>query len=141
MSARTAGLQPDLVQAQDVFVAVRVGHFGHLVEHVDEALEFLRQLEKDRRERLAAQLDSTNIDANFYAGYGVSSERFLAAMADPGVDAQMRQAASVARAWEVEGTPALVVAGRYRVLGRTFEDALRITDWLVARERQAISTP
>ncbi|MBO9716990.1 MAG: thiol:disulfide interchange protein DsbA/DsbL [Pseudoxanthomonas sp.] len=75
--------------------------------------------------------------ATFYAGYGVSAESFLAAMADPRVDAQVRQAATVARAWGLEGTPTVVVAGRYRVLGNDFEDMLRITDWLVARELKA----
>ena len=79
--------------------------------------------------------------ATFYAGYGVTAERFLAAMADPKVDAQMRQAAALTRAWELEGTPSVVVAGRYRVLGKDFQDMLRITDWLVARERQAAARP
>ena len=62
-------------------------------------------------------------------------------MADPKVDAQVRQAAALAQAWELEGTPALVVAGRYRVLGHDFEDMLRIADWLIARERQAGRKP
>ncbi len=79
--------------------------------------------------------------ATFYADYGVSSERFLAALADPKVDAQMKHAADTARVWDLEGTPALVVAGRYRVLGRDFEDMLRIADWLVARERQVAAKP
>lgn len=79
--------------------------------------------------------------ANFYAGYGVSAERFLAAMADPKVDAQMARAAALTRAWELEGTPAVVVAGRYRVRGQDYKDMLRITDWLVARERQAATKP
>ena len=79
--------------------------------------------------------------AAFFAGYGVDAARFQAAMADPKVDAQVRQAAALAQAWELEGTPALVVAGRYRVLGHDFEDMLRIADWLIARERQAGRKP
>ncbi|GAB3510319.1 thiol:disulfide interchange protein DsbA/DsbL [Pseudoxanthomonas daejeonensis] len=79
--------------------------------------------------------------ATFYASYGVTSERFLAAMADPKVDAQLQQSAALTRAWELEGTPSVVVAGRYRVLGKDFQDMLRITDWLVARERQAAAKP
>lgn len=74
--------------------------------------------------------------ASFYADYGVDPDRFRAAMANPSVDAQLARAAGRTRAWELEGTPALVVAGRYRVLGRSFEDMLRIADWLVARERK-----
>lgn len=79
--------------------------------------------------------------ATFYAAYGVSTERFLAAMADPKVDAQMRQAATFAQVSGLEGTPSLVVDGRYRVRGQTFEDMLRITDWLLARERLAAGKP
>ena len=37
----------------------------------------------------------------------------------------------------VGGTPTLVVDGKYRVLGRSYEDMLRITDALIARERAA----
>ena len=33
--------------------------------------------------------------------------------------------------------PTLVVDGKYRVLGRSYEDMLRITDALIARERAA----
>jgi len=75
--------------------------------------------------------------AAFYAGYGVTADRFRAALADPKVDEQVRRAAAFAQASGLEGTPTLIVAGRYRVLGHSFEDMLRITDWLVARERQA----
>jgi thiol:disulfide interchange protein DsbA len=78
--------------------------------------------------------------AAFFAGYGVDAARFQAAMATPEVDAQLRRAATLARDWGLEGTPTLVVAGRYRVTGHDFEDMLRIADWLVARERQAQRT-
>lgn len=77
--------------------------------------------------------------AEFYGSYGVTADRYRAALADPKVDAQMQQAADAARAWEVDGTPAVIVAGRYRALGKNFEDMLRITDWLIARERQALA--
>ena len=77
--------------------------------------------------------------ADFYAGYGVGADAYRAALADPKVDAQMKHAADTVRAWGLEGTPSMVVAGRYRVQGRDFEDMLRIADWLVARERRALS--
>ncbi len=75
--------------------------------------------------------------ATFYAGHGVSAERFLAALADPKVDAQLRHAGEFARDAGLEGTPTLVVNGRYRVLGNSFDDMLRTADWLIARERGA----
>ena len=79
--------------------------------------------------------------AAFFAGYGVDAAKFRAAMADPKVDAQLKQAAAVARAWQLEGTPTLVVAGRYRVIGHDFPEMLRTADWLLARERQAAKRP
>ena len=71
----------------------------------------------------------------FFSSYGVDGDRFRAAMADPKVDARMDRARKVAIASGAEGTPTLVVNGRYRVTAASLEDALRITDWLVARER------
>ncbi len=79
--------------------------------------------------------------AGFYAGYGVGAEQFRAAMADPKVDEQMRRAAAFARESGLEGTPTVIVNGRYRVHAHDFEDLLRTTDWLVARERQARPIP
>lgn len=74
--------------------------------------------------------------AGFYARYGVDADRVRAALADPSVDERMRQAREFAVASGAEGTPTLIVNGRYRVTAPTLEDLLRITDWLVERERQ-----
>ena len=71
----------------------------------------------------------------FFSSYGVDGDRFRAAMAVPKVDARMDRARKFAIASGAEGTPTLVVNGRYRVTAASLEDALRITDWLVARER------
>ena len=71
----------------------------------------------------------------FFSSYVVDGDRFRAAMADPKVDARMDRAREFAIASGAEGTPTLVVNGRYRVTAASLEDALRITDWLVARER------
>ena len=73
----------------------------------------------------------------FYAGQGVDPERFRAALADPKVEAQLRRSAAFVRAAGLEGTPTLVVNGRYRVQARGFDDMLRTADWLIARERAA----
>ena len=35
----------------------------------------------------------------------------------------------------IEGTPSMVVNGKYRVTARSMEDMLRVTDFLVAKER------
>ena len=75
--------------------------------------------------------------AGFYAGRGADPQRFVAAMASPAVDAQLTRARDFMIRSGVAGTPAIVVNGRYRVIGTSFEDLLRITDHLVARERAA----
>ncbi|MNP76296.1 Thiol:disulfide interchange protein DsbA precursor [compost metagenome] len=49
----------------------------------------------------------------------------------------MDKAEQFIRSSGVEGTPTLVVNGKYRILGRNFDDTLRIADQLVARERAA----
>ena len=74
--------------------------------------------------------------AGFYSRYGVDADRFRTALADPKVDARLAKARDFAVASGLQGTPTLIVNGRYRVNAATFEDSLRITDWLVARERQ-----
>jgi thiol:disulfide interchange protein DsbA len=75
--------------------------------------------------------------ATFYAGLGVPQARFQAAYADAAVDAQLERARQFIQRSGIDGTPALVVAGRYRVRGTSFEDMLRITEHLIARERAA----
>lgn len=73
----------------------------------------------------------------FYAGYGADRGKFTALLRSPQVDAKVEQARQFALASGVDGTPSLIVNGKYRVTGgSTFDDVLRITDWLVARERK-----
>ena len=73
--------------------------------------------------------------ATFYAGHGADPKAFIAAMRSPATDLLLDRSRDFALATGIEGTPTLVVNGRYRVLGRSFDDTLRITDYLVARER------
>ncbi len=73
--------------------------------------------------------------AQFHAGHGVDAARFLAEMDSPGVSTQMRWARKFAELSGVEGTPTLIVDGRYRVLGRSHQDAIRIADQLIAQLR------
>ena len=77
--------------------------------------------------------------AAFYADYGVDPEKFVAAMTGKAVQAQLVQARDFLMRSEVEGTPTVVVAGKYRVLGKSADDVLRITDALVDRERAALA--
>lgn len=70
--------------------------------------------------------------AGFYSRYGVSAQQFLASMDSPEVLAEVARAHQFMLASGIEGTPTLVVAGRYRVLGGDFHDKLRIARELAA---------
>lgn len=73
--------------------------------------------------------------AAFYGTLGADPKRFAAAMQGKAVDARIERARKFSMDAGVEGTPTLVVAGKYRVTARTLDDAWRTIDFLVARER------
>ena len=74
--------------------------------------------------------------ASFYASQGVDRAKFLAALRGPEIDAQLNHARDWVGAAGVEGTPTIIVNGKYRVTGgRTYTDMLKIVDRLIARER------
>ena len=73
--------------------------------------------------------------ADFHSRYGVSAAKFLETMNSRGVAAQMRWARKFIETSGVQGTPTLIVAGKYRVLGRTKQDMLRIAAQLAAQLR------
>ena len=73
--------------------------------------------------------------APFYARYGVDQAKFLATYDGADVAARVAKAEQFIKRSGVEGTPTLVINGRYRVIGHDFTDVLRIADQLVARER------
>lgn len=76
--------------------------------------------------------------AAFYATLGVDQAKFKAAAASPAVAARLAQARAFALGSGMEGTPSVVVNGKYLVRGRNYEELLRITGQLVAREREAL---
>ena len=75
--------------------------------------------------------------AEFYAKYGVDPAQFAGAMGSFAVDAKVKRAIQFIQRSGVEGSPTIVVDGKYRVTGKTLEDTLRITTHLVAKERAA----
>ena len=78
---------------------------------------------------------SENELAQFHTRYGVTAAKFLAAMNSKPVAAQVRWAHKFIETSGVEATPMLVVGGKYRVLGRSHQDALRIAAQLAAQLR------
>ncbi len=86
------------------------------------------------------QFRSAEDIAAFVAEQGVDKATFLSTMNSFAVNAKIARAKQVVPRWGVEGTPSLVVAGKYRVLGGArggFEGMLDTVDFLVARERAA----
>lgn len=73
----------------------------------------------------------------FYAGYGVSAARYVETLRGAKVEQRFNQARDFAVRTQAPGTPAIIVDGKYLVRGRDFDELLRNTDLLVARERAA----
>lgn len=75
--------------------------------------------------------------APFYAKHGVDAKRFTDTFNSFGVEAKINRARQFAAKAKIEGTPSLVVAGKYTVSvdNAGFEKMLNTVDWLVAQER------
>lgn len=84
---------------------------------------------------LPIQNASTEEIAAFYKGYGADPKAFAAAMDSPATTLLLERSNEFAVASGIEGTPSMVVNGKYRVTARSMEDMLRVTDFLVAKER------
>lgn len=75
--------------------------------------------------------------AAFYGKYGADPKQFLAAMHSFATDAKVNRGKQFMVRSGVGGTPTIVVDGKYRVLGKSYPDMLRITNQLIAQERAA----
>jgi thiol:disulfide interchange protein DsbA len=73
--------------------------------------------------------------AQFYAGYGANAQDFLGQMQSFATSTKVNRGKQFMMRSGVEATPTLVVAGKYRIKGRSFEDMLRVADQLIATER------
>lgn len=76
--------------------------------------------------------------AAFYAKFGADPAAFAAAMTSPATAKTMDRAKDFIMASGVDGTPSMVVAGKYRITTQKgFEDMLRVANQLIAMERAA----
>lgn len=95
---------------------------------------------KALHEQRALPIQNASVDeiASFYAGFGADRQRFADTMRSAAVDTQLERSREFATAAGIEGTPTLIINGKYRVIGgRNPDEALRIADYLIARERAA----
>ncbi|MDO8862806.1 thiol:disulfide interchange protein DsbA/DsbL [Haliea sp. E1-2-M8] len=88
--------------------------------------------------RLASEAEIRKL----FTDNGVSGEKFDKAFSAFGVESQVRQANSRARAAKITGTPEMMVNGKYRISTRkagSQANMLKIADFLIAKERAAIA--
>lgn len=125
-----ADFRPDFVSYARAYYAAE--SFG-LVEKTHQAV--YKAIHEQRK--LPAEGDRADdaVIAAFYAQYGVGAEMFEGAMGGFATDAKIRQGRDFMVKSQVTSTPSLVINGKYLVKGKSFEDKLRIADYLVARER------
>lgn len=73
--------------------------------------------------------------ADFYAAHGVKREDFMRIAASDEVTQQIRRDAQLVQAWQVDGTPTVVINGKYRTANVTsLEELSAVTQWLTKRE-------
>src|SRR5690606_16661955 len=90
----------------------------------------VQQIDLDRRDRMA----------DFVARNGVDRQRFIEAFDSAAVRAKMQQATAVVNAYKVDSVPTFAVNGKWVtapfMLGGSNAGALRVLDYLLARERR-----
>ncbi|MBL4744065.1 MAG: thiol:disulfide interchange protein DsbA/DsbL [Cycloclasticus sp.] len=78
--------------------------------------------------------------AKFYAKYGVDEALFKKTYRSFVVNTKVARTKDMVQRYGVTGVPALVVEGKYLITGpmaQSYENMLKITDYLVAKERKA----
>ncbi len=78
--------------------------------------------------------------AKFFADHGVKEDDFHKAYKSFAVDAKMRQAQTLAPSYGIDGTPALIVNGKYRIgagKAKSFEKMIETANALIKQESAA----
>jgi thiol:disulfide interchange protein DsbA len=87
------------------------------------------------------QVNSAETLADLYASLGVNRDTFMKTAQSIIVESQIRRADDLIRAYEIDGTPTVIVAGKYRVTGETaggHDKVFAVVDALIAKERKSI---
>ncbi len=78
--------------------------------------------------------------AGFYAQHGVDRAKFLATAASFEVDSKLSRSIQIVKNDGIDGTPSIVVNGKYRVTGASaggYAQMIPLVDWLVKKEYDA----
>jgi protein dithiol oxidoreductase (disulfide-forming) len=88
--------------------------------------------------RLKNPLPTIEDTARYYNHIsGIPVDKFLAAAKSFSVDAQMRRYDALIMAYHIDGTPSLIVNGKYRITGQSaggMDKMIEVAKWLVAKE-------
>jgi thiol:disulfide interchange protein DsbA len=82
--------------------------------------------------------------SSFYAQHGVDKAKFLTASGSFEVESKLSRAQQIVKADGVDGTPSIVVDGKYRATGQSaggYPQLIELVDWLVKKELDAKSKP
>ena len=89
------------------------------------------------------QFRSVDELADFYSGFGVEKDAFIAHYNSFAADSQMRRGQHDAQLFGIRGTPSLVVNRKYRIASNkdvpSFEVMLDVVNFLAAREHEALT--
>lgn len=76
--------------------------------------------------------------ADFYARNGVDRTRFVQLANSPAATAKLKADLKLITHWQVDGTPTIVVNGKYRIVNvRSFDELTAVALWLTKRELAA----
>lgn len=128
---------PGQLHAQAYYAALALG----VLDKMHEAM-FTAFHEKDNH------LDSKDRIQQLFVANGVSAENFDKAFDSFGVMSQVNQAKARALSYKIDGTPEMIVAGKYRIDGKllggkglserdSHQKMLEVANFLIAKERQA----
>jgi thiol:disulfide interchange protein DsbA len=80
----------------------------------------------------------------FYAQHGVDKAKFLAMSNSFEVESKLQRSMQMVKAYNVDGTPTIIVDGKYRITGASaggYPQLIELVDWLVKKEIDAKSKP
>jgi thiol:disulfide interchange protein DsbA len=80
----------------------------------------------------------------FYAQHGVDKAKFMATSSSFEVESKLQRSMEMVKAYNVDGTPTIIVNGKYRVTGASaggYPQLIELVDWLVQKEIDAKSKP
>jgi len=73
--------------------------------------------------------------ADFYAREGVDRAKFMRIATSDEATAKLKSDLALIRQWQVDGTPTIVVDGKYRIVGvKTQDEMAAVALWLAKRE-------